>query len=689
MKILSIFLILVEAGFAVPTETIGDYDLTVKIDLEPSKDPNTQKILKKTCPDISCFDGLTEYVTFEEDVSSRTFIDLSNLDLEEIPAELAINMSKIESLNISNNPNLRINSEHFIKILNQLPHLDVSSCGLTGSDLKIILTNSPNLESLNFSGNKLESFFNSNSYITSNNLKVLKLSNCHLKANNLEHIFEFCNLEEIDLSCNDFSGLTREIIEKLFPTAQSNEIDFTISPVKRIKIESPLDKLKNIKLNNCSITSREFVTKLFDINGLKALDLSENCLNFNSMDTVKIGKSRESLNILKMRKCGILSAENLILLIDIPKLAKLDISGNNFKDFNENFKLGCSSNSLEELNVDNCHLNKRGLRVITDCPKLVKLSASNNNFKAPFSLGLSTKSLKEVKMQTSQLDINGLRAFSECTKLEKLDFSFNNFDEIHYKFSLKQVKETLKEVIIRNSSLTVSLVNEIFDCPNLESLDLSYSNLQTINNKRFKLGRSKNSLKVIDVSNSRLHPFSLKIISGCSKLEKLNASYNWFGKLKSNIEFGNAKESLKELDIKHCNLSTDGLKAIFNFSKLEKLDISLNKLGDAIEPFTLGCSIESLKEIYANNSNLNYFELKAISDCRNLEKLNVSFNDFSTIQKNFEFGLAKNSLKDLNLQAVKANKYILNALMACTKLKALNLTQNNFENLDEIYQRLL
>ena len=96
IKIFSIFLNFIEASSTVSAE----YNSTDNVCLATFLDLNTQKVIKRICPNISSFDGLTEYIIFKQTLSSTKSVDLVSLDLEEMPIVLAFYMSKIETLDL-------------------------------------------------------------------------------------------------------------------------------------------------------------------------------------------------------------------------------------------------------------------------------------------------------------------------------------------------------------------------------------------------------------------------------------------------------------------------------------------------------------------------------------------------------------------------------------------------------------
>ena len=686
---------------------------------------------------------------------------IKDCELQEKDLEAISGLEELEKLTISSNKCFNTSSPHFNTILKRLKYLDISKCDLNATALEQIYTYAEKLEYLDLSSNTVSNFISKRMIETpifKDTIKVLKMVYCGIGAKELKDILCYSQLEEIDLSNNNFEKITVDLVDQLFVFEGQSAIDsqisiasnlseqlaFTESTMKstcQAQVQLCPSKLKIICLKSCNIVSKEFISKLFDLENLNTLKLSYNkakldfkeilnkpasqtlkilemkcCFSFNSdqlksltsfptlekldissnaicdnEDGFELGCSKDSLIELNVSNSQ-LKLSGLKAFTNYSKLKKLNISSNNFSDIEEGFELGCSKDSLIALDLSFSELTSIGLKVFTDCPKLEKLKIVGNNFSGignEFKLGCSKDSFIELDISFSELTPIGLKVFTNCSKLKKLNVSDNNFSGITEEFKLGCSKDSLVELDISFSELTPIGLKVFIDCPKLEILNISGNNLSNIEDK-FMIGYSRYSLTEVNASSTHLNHSSLKIFTNCPKLEKLNINDNNFFEVNEGFELGCLKYSLIELDISFAQLTSIGLKAFTNCTKLEKLNMNGNNFSGIDDKFELGCLKNSLIVLDASFSELTLIGLKIFTDCPKLEKLRARNNNFSDIANGFEFefGCSKDSLKELDLSFSFLTLANIKSIANCSCLNSLNirpiLTPLNENEMQEI-----
>lgn len=265
-------------------------------------------------------------------------IDLSRMNLERIPVQLAKQMSNVEKLDLSNNYKIKLNEDWFsyfydnlneltlkscilsdenlkainkmkslerlslsdytkkldIKlltpILKNLKHLNISCSNYSISELEYILNYAEKLESLDFSRNDLSNQASLLSILSSKqNLKSLNLSGCGLNFNDIENIINLSNLEEVDLSYNNVrqskDDESKDDIKdhrkklKLYDITNLKNPTYNSMNYTNQETNSK-SKLKKINLNYCDLENEVFIKSLFNIEGLEVLKIAKSNLDF-------------------------------------------------------------------------------------------------------------------------------------------------------------------------------------------------------------------------------------------------------------------------------------------------------------------------------------------------------------------------------------------------------------------------
>lgn len=553
------------------------------------------------------------------------------------------NFKKLQKLSISESRSLDTTSEKFIKTLEKLKHLDVSDCSLYTEDFMNILGNANHLESLNFSGNFL-------AHINYSEIRSQAISST--------------------ISLNESFGSVKPSCSRNSFSYKLTEASFDLN-IRRIKV---------LNLKECSIVDENFIKMLFELPQLETLILSKNNINFD-FSTIP---SSITIRRLELEKCGIDNIESLNFFTSFKNLEILNVSFNNFKKKgNSKFNLGCSKDSLLELDISNCQINTEGLRKLTNCSKLQVLNAACNSFEmlhSNFDFDNLKNTLSDLNVSYCKLRIDSLKALTKLIKLQKLNFSSNSLKNFPESFDFGTLKETLVELDISDCCLSVNGFILFTDFPNLQVL-IASSNFwnDADQDVDLSLGSSINSLIKLTMRSCGLYEADLLAINECLKLQELDIQGNDFEFLDGNFDLWNLKESLVTLNISDCVLNSVGLSAFTKFSKLQTLNASSNRL-NIPENFDFENLNKTLKNLKLSGCNLGVNSLKSLTNFCTLENLNLYGNNLRNLPENFDLNNLKNTLKDLNVSNCKLNYNSLKMASKCLKLQKLDISGNNLQN---------
>lgn len=641
---------------------------------------------------------------FDQIIKNNKILELSirKCDLTKNVFDMIEKIETLERLNISGNKDLNIRTEPFRNILKRVKYLDISDCNLNEESLQFILENAENLLSLDYSKNTLSCPFqrivlNINRK-TKNKLEVLNLADCNLNSDDLDFIFIFENLKEINLSDNNFGNIESGLLRRLFKCTNCSEDDsfgiqrsffnYIVSLSlfrKKSRVKLPqntyVQNLRCITLKNCRIQSNKFIACLFELEGLELLDLSQNPLIDFDRAILNSNNIMSSLKRLELSECKISNPSIFEKLNRFNCLEYLNISRNYMGRLLDDFDLENLKYSLIYLNINGCCWNNNGLKAIAKCTKLEQLHASASHFAnipRDFDFQELKNSLKEVHIPRSQMSIECLNALTECSSIEKLVMYENSMPRLPSDFSLKNLENSLIHLNINRCDWDSNGLKAIFKCTRLEYLYAGDNNFRNLSND-FIL--TSGSLKKVYLNDCKMNYFGLVALTHCSCIEVLDVSFNHFDNLPYDFTLGSLRNSLRDLRINKTGLTDQHLKAITDCFKLTHLDAGGNVFSD--ERIHLGISRNSLVHLSLNNCKLNYEILRTVTDCPRLRFLNVVCNVFSNVPDDFELGCSKDSLIDLNISITRLNYNGLRAVTDCSKLERLTALMNSFRNIPD------
>ncbi|KAK4594654.1 hypothetical protein RGQ29_018372 [Quercus rubra] len=571
-----------------------------------------------------------------------------------VPSEIS-HLSKLVSLDLSYNYDMRIETPSLKRLVQNLTHLT-----------ELVL------DHVNKSSVSPNSFMNLSSSLTS-----LSLRYCGLKGRFPDNIFHLPNIQLLYLSYN--YNLTGSLPTYNWSTPlESLRLSRTGFPINLPNLISNLKSLKELYLSNCNFIGSSNPTFLPNLTQITSLDLSYN--NFG-------GQCPWSL----LNNAG---------------LTILDLSGNNFigqlPNLSTNWTQVSSSNSssnsqsvsqipsnLVHLWLSDNLLNGTIPSWLYDIPSLQFLILENNQLTGHIGEFLHN-SLVALELNNNKLHGPLPLSISKLVSLRYLGVSFHNLSgnvESKIFFRLKNLSslDMSNNPLLSLSSLTFA-TNIL---PNIFHLQLSSSNITEI---PLFLRTSKN-IRSLDLSKNQIKGNIPKwfLEVGKDSLYNLNLSYNFLtsvGHLPwKNLEYLDFRSNLLQgslpvpplgiifFSISRNNITGQIPSSICNLSLVNYLDLSYNHLNNVI-PLCLGNLSNHLIDLDLQSNNLHGTIPTTIAKGCNLRSLKLNGNQIDGPLPQSLVHCRK--LEVLDFGNNKINSTFPRWLETLPELRVLILRSNNF-----------
>ncbi|XP_060850917.1 leucine-rich repeat-containing protein 15-like isoform X1 [Rhopalosiphum padi] len=373
-------------------------------------------------------------------------------------------------------------------------------------------------------------------------IENLELSNMTLNFIPLE-VSHMTNCKKLNLSSNNIQQIEKDALQNLWNLEDlilSNNSIMNIADINPSELFNNTKNIKRLNLSNNHIT-----------------DLGQN------HSTILIS---ESLEVLDVSQCQILSVVGQIVLSGLTKLKYLNLSNNPILLFGELF-----SNSITTLNLRGCLLVHLKDNALSGFPKLDLLDISLND-QLFIDNTIHTKTLKT-------LDI------SQCSvRIPNLDGMIN-----------------IRTVFMNTNRIKRLTAYQFANNSKLINLDLRENHIETVDPLAF---HGMASLMTLDLSTNFIVELSWEsVMATLPVLETLNLSYNFIsqvGRLKSN--------SLRRLNFDHCWIHSIPNGAFVQLDKFSELILSNNPL-QMLLPGSLNSSHLSFLDLsYCRISHLISYE---------------------------------------------------------------------------------
>ncbi|KAG4203807.1 hypothetical protein ERO13_A04G007300v2 [Gossypium hirsutum] len=493
----------------------------------------------------------------------------------------------------------------------------------------------------------------------SSSLRSLSLGSCNLQGKFPKNIFDFPNLNLLNLGGNQNLNLD------LLMFNRSSNLEYLDLSTMSFYTEL-IDSVGNLQaLQYLDLSGNSFLqglsVSITNLSSLEYLSISDANIFGGLPDSMGNLVSLKFLYLYRSNLSGpILKSLGNLWQITYLELSQNQLSGQipflilNLKRFEY---LGIAENSLEGSIPDE----------VTTFPNLISLYLTDNllDGKLP-SWFYTAPSLKEIYLCQNQFS-GHIKEF-QSKSLEWIELEDNKLQG-PLPSSIFQLLNLTHLSLSSNNLSGVIEFSMFSNLPNLKHLDLSYNSLSLTSNSTSSVNHILPNLTNLILSSCNLGEFP-QLLKGLKSLERLDLSYNRIeGKIPQWMqEVGH--DSLKYLNVSHNSLTE---VEHFPWKNITVLHLSFNLIrGNLLIPAS------TINVFLVSNNNFNGEVSSLICNASALGILDLSYNNLSgTIPQCF--GNLSYSLQFLNLQKNKFNGTIPPTFVEECHLSNLNLNGNQLE----------
>ena len=404
---------------------------------------------------------------------SLNYFDLSNNQINSLPAKMLHKCHSLKTVNMANNT-LTVLDSGFFDNLKRLERLDLSGnrlATLTGRQTRDLI----NLVTLDLSNNQISLLVESSMTFESmaSTLQILKLNNNRLKTIEAKVFTSLANLKELDLSYNELALIDKQTLNGLTRLTHlvlaQNDINSLHEEAFNFVPEILVLDLSHNKL-------RQSPGALKSLTKLQTLDLS-----FNGLEDLTEASFLELSTLWRLQLNGnSISNISKSLLTQLHSLQILDLSSNIITEvqsgsFDANQK-------LRALRLDSNNLSAMD-GLFGQLSNLMWLNVSTNSI-LHFDYSLLPTSLRWLDISHNLIqELGNYFDLNTELALTEMDVSFNKIAQL----GPHNIPDSIESLLVNDNKISQIVPYTFFKKTKLIKVDLTVNALQTIDRNALRL----------------------------------------------------------------------------------------------------------------------------------------------------------------------------------------------------------
>ena len=430
-------------------------------------------------------------------------------------------------------------------------------------------------------------------------LKTLYLQNNELVTVTSGAFKGLSNLQELYLQNNLLTSVNGELF---IENENINLLNLNNNNIKTFP-NITLRNIEDLKVQYNEISSFEFEAVMIQFPKIKKLDLSWNRISeISELDNDSLDKLH-SLKEINLSNNKIMEIPEYVFLL-FPNLIDLNLSTNaiRFKNSSKYFEY---NQKLKILNLSYNRIDYLHHEIFRFTSDLEEIFINSNAISMLHEdLFKYNSHLTKVIVNYNKINIIPPDVFKFNPLLQEVDFSFNHVKTIHVDTFITNPflkKVHLSSSCVLNSTCGIKYVEPATFSKNIRLLELDLSNnrITEIHHETFK---GNPSLQILNLHSNKIENLDQQVFRKNPKLQELNFGNNSLSYLYENLFAQNL--NLQEVDLSTNNIDIFNAELFESNTNLRNLNLSSNKLQFENEYILKSVSLEVLDVSYCNITEL-------------------------------------------------------------------------------------